>query len=171
MKEKLAPLQSQGDVVRVVIADDTEGIRIAIQHFLKSQPDIDVVGTAANGNEALNLVRQLKPDLAILDVMMPEKSGIQAARAIAKTYPEVRTIALSVHCDKRLVMAMLEAGVQGYVTKEDAETDLPLAIRTVTSGGRYFSDAVAANLDSETLREATVGVAFAIQSEDIYPIQ
>lgn len=114
-------------------------------------PEFDVVGEAENGLDLLDLVRDLKPDIAVLDISMPSMSGTDAAARIKKDYPEVRTIALSMHKTEDWVIRALRAGVQGYVTKDATSVELKEALRAVASGDMYLIENLAPDRDPSSI--------------------
>jgi DNA-binding NarL/FixJ family response regulator len=129
--------------VTVFIADDHAIVRDGLVAHLSAQPDLTVVGTASDGRDAVTKVLQLAPQVAILDISMPELDGIEAARQIAAARPEVQLIILSMHGGAQHVFHALEAGVRGYLLKESAGREIIDAIRVVHSGRRYLSPKVA----------------------------
>ena len=129
--------------VTVFIADDHAIVRDGLVAHLSAQADLEVVGTAGNGRDAVAQVRQLEPRVAILDISMPELDGIEAARQIAAAQPEVQLIILSMHGGAQHIFHALEAGVRGYLLKESAGSELVEAIRVVQTGRRYLSPKVA----------------------------
>jgi DNA-binding NarL/FixJ family response regulator len=124
-------------LIRVLIADDHGIVRSGLRMLLDRQEDIDVVGEAEDGVEALEVVQSKQPDVAVLDVSMPRMTGLQAAREIGAYSPDTRVLLLSMHDDERYFFEGLEAGAAGYVLKRAADTDLIDAVRTV-AGGRTF---------------------------------
>src|ERR1051325_6305221 len=128
-------------VMRVVIADDHGIVRSGIRLLLERQPDIEVVAEAGDGAEARELAVRERPDLAILDVRMPNLTGLQATREIKEQAPEVAVLILSMHDDERSLFEALKAGASGYVLKSQADTDLLSAIRSVERGEPFLSPA------------------------------
>ncbi len=125
--------------MKVVIADDHGIVRSGIRLLLETQPDLQVIGEAADGIEARDLVIRLKPDLAILDVKMPGLTGLQATREIKAQTPGVQVLILSMHDDERYLFEALRAGASGYVLKSQADSDLLDAIRSVQRGEPFLS--------------------------------
>jgi DNA-binding NarL/FixJ family response regulator len=126
--------------IRIVVAEDHTLIRETLSKFLQEQKDMEVVGQAANGEAALELVERLRPEVVIMDVSMPPVlSGLEATRWIATTHPEVKVIALSMHADRQYVAGMLKAGARGYLLKDADFQELLTAVRTVAAGGTYIS--------------------------------
>ena len=128
--------------IRILLADDHGIIRQGLCSLLEKQPDMEVVGEAEDGQKALELVRQLVPDIVIMDVTMPNLNGIDATRQITKEFPKVKVLALSIHSNKRFVADMLRAGAAGYILKECLLEELIEAIRTITAGNIYFSSKI-----------------------------
>jgi DNA-binding NarL/FixJ family response regulator len=130
-------------MIRVLLVDDHQMMREGLKALLAAVPDIEVVGEAGDGREALDLVRTLSPDVVVMDVGMPGLNGIETARRIRAEHERVRVIALSTHTDKRYVHHMLEAGACGYVLKIAAHDDLVLAVRAASLGKCYLSTEIA----------------------------
>jgi len=125
--------------VRVLLADDHGIIRQGLRSLLEKQPDVEVIGEADDGHSALALVRQLQPDIAIMDITMPNLNGVDATRRIVDEFPKVRVIALSIHSNRRFVSDMLRAGASGYILKECLFDELVQAIHAVAAGRIYLS--------------------------------
>lgn len=129
--------------IRVIIADDHHLLRELLRGLLEKEPDIEVVGDAGDGRETLALVRDLSPDVVVLDISMPELNGIEVMSRLAKSNPEIKVVCLSMHSDRRYVMEMLKAGAAGYVIKSGAAADLLTAIRAVSAGRCFLSPEIA----------------------------
>ncbi|MDB6011225.1 MAG: DNA-binding response regulator [Gammaproteobacteria bacterium] len=127
----------------VFVADDHAILRDGLATLLAAQSDMEVVGTAGNGREAVAGVLRLAPRVAIIDISMPELDGIEAARQILAGNPEVHVMILSMHAGAQHVFHALEAGVRGYLLKESASREVIEAVRIVQSGRRYLSPRVA----------------------------
>jgi two-component system response regulator NreC len=140
---------------RILLADDHAVVRKGFRLILESQPDMEVVGEAANGRETVSLAEQLKPDLAIVDVSMPELNGIEATRRLAEVSPRTRVLALSMHKDSVYVREILRAGARGYLLKDAADGDLLIAVRAVSRGEGYLSPAVSEAVLSDYRRHVT----------------
>jgi len=125
--------------IRILLADDHALIREGLRSLLEKQPDMEVVAEADEGRRAVELVRELSPDVVIMDVTMPRLGGIEATRQITGEFPAVKVIALSIHSRRRFVADMLSAGASGYILKECLFDELVQAIRAVSEGGRYLS--------------------------------
>jgi DNA-binding NarL/FixJ family response regulator len=120
--------------IRVVVADDHEVVREGTRRMLEREADIDVVGEAADGREAVRLVDELRPDIVVVDVRMPGMNGIEATKEIKTAHPEVRVLVFTAHTDDRYVFPLLDAGANGYVLKTAGQRDLTKAIRDVHRG-------------------------------------
>jgi len=125
--------------IRVLLADDHGIIRQGLRSLLEKRPDVEVVGEADDGYRALELVRQLQPDIAVMDITMPNLNGVDATRKIVDEFANVRVIALSIHSNRRFVSDMLRAGASGYILKECLFDELVQAIRAVAAGSIYLS--------------------------------
>ena len=139
--------------LRVFVADDHPIVRNGLRSHIETQPDIDVVGEAADGVEAVRGILDSRPDVAVIDVSMPRLSGADATARIRKECPEVRVLALSAHEDPGYVRQLLAAGAAGYVAKRAAAADLVRAIRAVALGETYIDPSVAGPLLSGLARK------------------
>lgn len=131
------------DSIRVLIVDDHPVVRKGLSTFLANEPDLNVVGAAQDGEEAIRLVAEDCPDVVLMDLSMPELNGADATRAIIDARPECRVIVLSMYAEREYVRRALKAGATGYVVKRSAAKELVDAIRAVHSGQRYLSPRVA----------------------------
>ena len=129
--------------LRVFLADDHAVVREGLKALVNGHPGMAVVGEAADGRTACELVEQLRPDVAVLDVSMPEMGGGQAAERIRQTCPEVKVVALTVHEDRGYLRQLLAAGAAGYVLKRSAAEELIRAIQVVAGGGIYLDPSLA----------------------------
>ncbi len=124
---------------RVLLVDDHQMMRDGLRSVLENEAEVDVVGEAGNGRDALELFIRLHPDVVVMDIGMPELNGIEATRRILAENPRAKVIALSTHSDKRYVLEMLEAGAKGYVLKEAASHELLRALHAVMAGKNFLS--------------------------------
>ncbi|NNE45506.1 MAG: response regulator transcription factor [Rhodothermales bacterium] len=129
---------------RVLLVDDHPVVRAGVLKLLEGLPDIDVVGEAENGRQAVELTASLKPDVVFMDITMPELNGLEAAEMIGRDLPEVHVIMLSVHTDfQYVVRALRQAGASGYVLKDARPDEYRAAIQAVTNGGVYLGPHIA----------------------------
>jgi DNA-binding NarL/FixJ family response regulator len=131
------------NTVRILLADDHSMVRQGFRRILEAQQDIEIVGEASDGREAVALVEQLKPDVVVMDVAMPGLNGIEATRRISEVSPRTRVLALSMHKDGVYVREILRAGARGYLLKDAFDADLIAAVRAVARGEGYIAPAVA----------------------------
>ena len=141
--------------IRILLADDHAVVRQGFKMILDAQADMEIVGEAGNGREAVELAEQLRPDVVVMDVSMPELNGIEATRRLASSAPRARVVALSMHKDSVYVREILRAGARGYLLKDSGAADLVAAIRAVASGESYLSPAVSNAVLDDYRRHAT----------------
>ena len=124
--------------IRVVLADDHPIVLAGLRNLIQAEDDLDLIGEAANGPAALALIQDKKPDVAVLDISMPELSGIEVAQRLAKENSDVRVLVLTLYEERSFVMRSLAAGVKGYVLKRSAAENLVQGIRAVKRGDLYI---------------------------------
>lgn len=129
--------------IRILLVDDHRILRDGISSLLKEYSDMEIVGEAADGRNALNLVKELLPDLVIMDISMPDLNGIDATRKILASYPNIKIMALSMHYDKHFVSEIFKAGASGYLLKDCAFDEMAHAIRVIMSGKTYINPQIA----------------------------
>ena len=127
----------------MVLVDDHAIFREGLRCLIEKQPDIEVVGEAADGRKAIHVAKELRPDLVIMDVKMPVMNGIEATRQIVDKFSGVKVLALSMYSDTRFVLEMLRAGASGYLLKDSTFEELNRAIRNVVSNKIYLSPGIA----------------------------
>lgn len=142
---------------RVVIADDHEFTRIGLRTMLEGEPDIEFAGEATDGHEALELCRRVQPDLALLDIRMPEMDGIAATRAIKAACPQTRVMIVTMHENPDYLVEALRAGVVGYVLKDSSRRTFLAAVRQVLRGETFVNGSVTVQLLQRLASEATPG--------------
>jgi DNA-binding NarL/FixJ family response regulator len=146
------------------LADDHVLVRQGIRQFLEDEGDIDVVAEANDGAEALELIEQHQPDIAVLDVRMPEMTGVEATRRIKAQFPQVRVLILTAYDDDPYVFALLQAGADGYVLKTASADELVRAVRTVHAGQSALSPEVASKVIQQMTRGAPAGATDQVES-------
>lgn len=138
----MPPPASPSNTIRVMLADDHAVVRNGFRHILAAEWDIEVIGEASNGREAVDLAATLQPDVVVMDVTMPELNGIEATRRILKDSPRTRILALSMHKDSVYVREILRAGARGYLLKDSSQQDFLAAVRAVAVGKGWLSPEV-----------------------------
>ncbi len=128
--------------IKILLADDHEIVRYGLRCVIEEQPDMEVVGDAVNGRTAINLTHQLKPDVVIMDISMPDMNGIEATRRIRKEIPDTKVIVLSMHHKRQFVIDMLKSGVSGYILKTKVHEDLIRAIKAAVADEVYLSSKI-----------------------------
>jgi DNA-binding NarL/FixJ family response regulator len=128
--------------IRILLADDHAVVRQGFRMILAAQTDLEIVGEAGNGREAVELAAALRPDVVVMDVTMPELNGIEATRRMTADNPHIRVVALSMHKDSVYVREILRAGARGYLLKDSVAEDLVAAVRSVAAGEGYLSPGV-----------------------------
>ncbi len=125
--------------IKVLLVDDHEIVRNGIKMILENEPNIEVIGEASNGMEALDKIKMLHPDILILDIRMPVLNGIELAQMIPEHAPGLKTLILSMHDDEEYITKTVESGAFGYVLKDASKDEFIKAIKTIHEGNKYFS--------------------------------
>jgi two-component system invasion response regulator UvrY len=133
-------------MTRILIADDHALFREGLKRILKRESDMTVVAEAMNGQEVYDRVRQMSPDIILLDISMPGESGLEVLESLKKDFPELLVLILSMHPEDRFALRAFKMGASGYITKESAVEELVQAIHKIVGGGRYVSPAFAEKL-------------------------
>jgi two-component system response regulator NreC len=139
--------------IRVLLADDHNLIRHGLRLVIEQQPDLIVVGEAGDGREAVSLAASVKPNVAVLDIGMPNLNGIEAAKQITEGESGAAVVILSMYSDESYILRALKAGARGYLLKDSAESDLVRAIRSVAEGKSFFSPTVSRVLLEDYMRK------------------
>jgi len=142
---------------RIVLADDHPIVLNGLRNLLRRECDLDLVGEASDGLAALRVIREKRPDIAVVDISMPELNGILLSRRLANEMPSVRLVVLTLHEDRAYLKQALDSGVRGYVLKRSAAENLVQAIRAVVIGGLYVDPAIAHRMFDATSRRAGRG--------------
>jgi DNA-binding NarL/FixJ family response regulator len=133
-------------MIRVLIADDHPIVRQGLRQILSEIPDMVVAGEAVNGQETLDQVRAGGWDVLVLDITMPDRSGLDILKELKYQQPDLPVLVLSIHAEEQFAVRLLKAGASGYLTKENAPDELVKAIRKVVAGGKYISQSLAESL-------------------------
>ncbi len=147
--------------IRLLLVDDHAVVRSGLRMLLENEEDIQILGEAGTGREALSSIEQLQPDLVLIDIGLPDMTGIEVTRQIKQRWPAVVVVALTIHEDEEYFFQMLQAGASGYVPKRAAPEELLMALRTAAEGGVYLYPSLAKLLVHDYLsgeREASVNV-------------
>jgi two-component system, NarL family, response regulator NreC len=137
--------------IRLLLVDDHEVVRTGLRMLLEGQPDLQIVAEASTGQEAITLAGQYQPEVVVMDITLPDITGIEATRRLKKLYPQIAVVALTIHEDEQYFFEMLQAGASGYVPKRAAPEDLINAIRAANSDEVYIYPSLAKALVSDYL--------------------
>jgi DNA-binding NarL/FixJ family response regulator len=157
--------------LRILLAEDHETVREGIRMIVNAQADMEVVGEASDGREAVARATELLPDIVVMDVSMPQLNGLKATEKMRQVCPQVKILSLTRHTDDGYLQQLLRAGASGYVLKQSAPSELLRAIRAIAAGGKYLDPAVAGKVmgnyvgRSASLRVATQGGATGREEE------
>jgi DNA-binding NarL/FixJ family response regulator len=152
-----------GKKIRVILADDHGLVRQGFRRILEDDPRIEVVGEASTGLSALQLARETRPDVAVMDLSMPDLGGLEASAEILKDLPDTKILILSMHSDQAYVRKAFEMGAKGYLLKNAIEVDLTRAVVVLAEGGAYMSPGIS-NIVIESLKAGS----FVNKSQDAY---
>lgn len=147
------------DPIRVLVSDDHTILRSGLKMLLNAETDIEVIGEATTGEEAIRLSGQLRPDLVLMDISMPGMGGIDATAEIKKQYPEIKVLMLTMHENEAYLFRTIKAGGSGYVLKKAADTELIDAIHQVMQGGAFLRPSVTKALVKDYLERVEMGEA------------
>ncbi|ULC60922.1 response regulator transcription factor [Flaviramulus sp. BrNp1-15] len=148
------------DIINVVLADDHVLVRDGIKALLEDQTGIAVIDEASNGKEALQVIKNNKPHVLIVDIRMPEMNGIEVVRELSKSHPDVKTLVLSMHDSEEYVVQAIQAGADGYLLKGASKEEFLKALHKVASGGKYFTGDISAIIMNNFVNgKATTAVA------------
>ena len=144
--------------LRIVVADDHTLVRAGLVTLMSRMPDVEIAGEVADGRAALKMVKELQPDIAILDISMPELNGLDAAEKLRHESPKTKVIILSMHANEEYVAQALKAGAAGYLLKDAATTELDMAIRVVAQGQFYLSPSISRQVVDTYLHGGPTGL-------------
>ncbi len=147
--------------IRILVADDHPVVRKGLQSCLARQDKLKIVGEAADGDEALRLTRELLPDVVLMDINMPRMNGLEVTAVLRQEVPQVKVLVLSVHSNKEYIFRIIQAGAQGYVSKEAPPEDLLRAIELVHSGEPFFTPEIARAALQQMVNNGGKGEPFA----------
>ena len=158
--------------ISILIAEDHETVREGLKMIVNAQADMKVVAEARNGREAISLAREIQPRLVLMDISMPELSGLIATAKLHRVAPEIKVVILTRHTDEAYLQELLRAGISGYVLKQSSSAELLRAIREVAAGGKYLDPAITGKVflgytDRGKQRGETRGMALTAREENI----
>jgi len=130
-------------VIRVLLADDHSIVRAGLRRIVEESGDMEVVAEASDGREAIRLIRDIRPDVAVVDISMPDLDGLEVVNQLQTRHPELPILILTMHEEAQYVVRAIEAGARGYITKQSAPEQLVKAIRRLNEGSRYLTDKAA----------------------------
>ena len=139
-------MNSDEATLRIVVADDQRAVREALATVLDAEPGLEVVGLAADGDEAVELAHRFSPDVVLMDLRMPNVDGVAATQRLADELPAVRVVVLTTFADDSSILTALEAGAMGFLTKDAGREQIALAVRSAAAGQSVFDPAVQASL-------------------------
>jgi two-component system response regulator NreC len=142
--------------IKLMLVDDHDIVRAGMRMLLDAQPDMEIIAEACSGAEALELLKTHQPDVILMDVTMPEMTGIETTRQLKALYPDIAVLALTIHEEEEYFFQMLDAGASGYIPKRAAPEDLLRAIKTVYNGEIFLHTSVAGALVQDFLQRGTV---------------
>lgn len=143
--------------IRVLIAEDHTIVRQGLSALLRSEPEIEVVGEASDGIEAVDMAQRLKPDIVLMDIGMRNLNGIEATRKIKKLFPHMKVLVLTVYDNEECIFQILRAGASGYLVKDSAMTELISAIKALSHGDSYLSPSISKKVIEEYILHAERG--------------
>ena len=155
--ENISSERDNAGPIRVLLADDHTILRAGLRMMLSVQPDIEIVGEASDGRQAITEAQRLQPDVILMDITMPELNGIEATRQVKKLLPETRVLVLTMHENEEYLFQVLRAGASGYILKEAADTELISAIRSVHAGRFYLSPPAQAMMVGDYMQRVRAG--------------
>jgi len=142
--------------IRVLLADDHQIVRQGLRSMWDQSPDIEVVGEASDGRAALEMAKQLHPDIVVMDIGLPQLNGVDATRRLIEELPQVNVVALSMHTDRRFIVEILKAGAKGYVVKDAAFNELTAAVRAVINNRIYLSPRIAGEVMDNVIADRPI---------------
>lgn len=151
--------------LKILIADDHEILRDGLKSMIDRQEDMEIVGTVGTGRSAVRIARELRPDVVVMDIKMPDINGIDATRQILKNIKNTRVLCLSMHKEQSLIKSMFEAGASGYLVKDCAGRELINAIKSVREGKTYISPSIAGDVVQGYMRNMEEGAQDSVYSQ------
>lgn len=152
---------------KILLVDDHHLVRTGIANLLAGEPDLEIIGEASNAGEMIDLLKQQEPDLAVLDIALPDMSGIELARQMAKEFPKVKVVFLSMYTSEEFVFNAINSGAKGYLPKNTSRSELLEAIRTVAKGEEYFAESISNTILKSYIKKAKSGNLEQLRDESL----
>jgi DNA-binding NarL/FixJ family response regulator len=159
-RKRINKLKTKGErmeEIKILIADDHKMVREGLKALLSSQPDFTIIGEASDGHETVKKVKELEPDIVLMDISMPNLNGLEATRQIRRKFPKTKVLILTMHLNEEYIFQSLQLGASGYLLKENAAEDLISAIRSVQEGHSYLSPSISKAVIDAYLRKRITG--------------
>ncbi|HOW29977.1 MAG TPA: response regulator transcription factor [Bacteroidales bacterium] len=155
------------ETIKILLVDDHHLVRAGIANLLAGENDLEVVGEASNAGEMIDLLKVQHPDLAVLDIALPDMSGIELARQMAKEFPQVKVIFLSMYTSEEFVFNAINSGAKGYLPKNTSRNELLQAIRAVYKGEEYFAESISNTILKSYIKKAKSGNLDQLRNESL----
>lgn len=152
---------------KILLVDDHHLVRTGIANLLAGEPDLEIIGEASNAGEMIDLLKQQEPDLAVLDIALPDMSGIELARQMAKEFPKVKVVFLSMYTSEEFVFNAINSGAKGYLPKNTSRSELLEAIRAVAKGEEYFAESISNTILKSYIKKAKSGNLEQLRDESL----
>ncbi|HPT15588.1 MAG TPA: response regulator transcription factor [Bacteroidales bacterium] len=152
---------------KILLVDDHHLVRTGIANLLAGEPDLEIIGEASNAGEMIDLLKQQEPDLAVLDIALPDMSGIELARQMAKEFPRVKVVFLSMYTSEEFVFNAINSGAKGYLPKNTSRSELLEAIRAVAKGEEYFAESISNTILKSYIKKAKSGNLEQLRDESL----
>ncbi len=153
--------------IKILLVDDHHLVRTGIANLLAGESDLEIIGEASNAGEMIDLLKQQEPDLAVLDIALPDMSGIELARQMAKEFPRVKVVFLSMYTSEEFVFNAINSGAKGYLPKNTSRSELLEAIRAVAKGEEYFAESISNTILKSYIKKAKSGNLEQLRDESL----
>jgi len=153
--------------IKILLVDDHHLVRTGIANLLAGESDLEIIGEASNAGEMIDLLKQQEPDLAVLDIALPDMSGIELARQMAKDFPRVKVVFLSMYTSEEFVFNAINSGAKGYLPKNTSRSELLEAIRAVAKGEEYFAESISNTILKSYIKKAKSGNLEQLRDESL----
>lgn len=161
------PISEMKEKIKILLVDDHHLVRTGIANLLAGESDLEIIGEASNAGEMIDLLKQQEPDLAVLDIALPDMSGIELARQMAKEFPRVKVVFLSMYTSEEFVFNAINSGAKGYLPKNTSRSELLEAIRAVAKGEEYFAESISNTILKSYIKKAKSGNLEQLRDESL----